>query len=130
MQQKRGVVSGGVALRRGASGVDAALIDQEPDQAVHRGIVGAADQRRRLTLLSDQARQDQPVQVVRERRGGDPQLLLQSADRQSRIAGSHERAIDLESRRVAERFELFCCFFDFHGNNYKLAIRRRQALFP
>ena len=104
-------------LVRGASGVDATFIDQEPDQAVHRGIVGAANQRRRLTLLSDQARQDQPVQVVRERRGGDPKLFLQSADRQPVVARPNERAIDLKARRVAERFELFCGFFDFHGNS-------------
>src|ERR1700722_14830564 len=63
---------GDVAFCRGASRVDTALIHQESDQTIHRRIVGAADQRRGVTLLSDQARQNQPVQVVRQGRSGDP----------------------------------------------------------
>ena len=119
----------GLTLTRGASGVDAAFIDQKPNEAVHCGIVGAANERRRLTLLSDQARQDQPMQVVRKRRGGDPQFLLQMPDRQPIIARPNERSIDLKARGVAERFELFCGFFDFHGNMCSARQRERQCLF-
>src|SRR4051812_17061575 len=53
--------------------------------------------------------------MVRERRRRDLQLLLQPPDRKAGIAGAHQCAIDLEPRRVAERLELLCCFFDFHG---------------
>ena len=35
----------------------------------------------------------------------------------------------MEPRWIAERFELFCGFFDFHGNTYKLAIDRGKQLF-
>jgi hypothetical protein len=116
-------------LARGASGIDATLIDQEPDQAVHRGIVGAADERRRLTLLSHQARQDQPMQVVGERRGGDAEFLLQVTNRQPLIACPNERPVKLEACRVAKRFKLLRCFFDFHGNNRNSANVGRQVIF-
>ena len=106
----------GLTLPRSASGVLATFIDQKPNKAVHCGIVGAADERRRLALLRDQARQNQPMQVVRKRRGGDPQFLLQMTNRQAVVARPNERSIDLEARRVAERFKLLRGFFDFHGN--------------
>ena len=107
---------GGFALPRSASGVLATFVDQKPNKAVHRGIVGATDERRRLTLLRDQTSQNQPMQVVRERRGGDPQSHLEMTNRQATIARPNERAIELEAGRVTERFELLRCFFDFHGN--------------
>ncbi len=37
------------------------------DEIVHHGVVGAADQRRRLALLADQPGQDQAMQMVRQR---------------------------------------------------------------
>ena len=69
--------------------------------------------------------------MMGERRGRDAEFFLQTADRQSVVAGAHERAIDLEPGRIAERFELFCRFFEFHGNMYyaDLPLHSRQALF-
>ena len=46
----------------------------------------------------------------------DLEALLHPADRQARISRPHQRAVDLEPRRVAERFELLGCLFDVHGN--------------
>lgn len=119
----------GVALHGGAFCVDAAFGDQEFDQAVHRRIIGAADQCRHLTFLADQARQDQAMQMMGERRSRDVEFFLQVADRQPVIAGPHERAIDLEPGRIAERFELFRCFFDFHGNITIRGVLGRQVKF-
>jgi hypothetical protein len=101
--QKEGLC-GGVALRGNALCVDAAFVDQEPDQAIHRRIIGAADQRRHLTFLADQTRQDQAVQMMGERRSRDAQFFLQAADRQAVIAGANECAIDLEPGRIAASF--------------------------
>ncbi len=101
-----------LVLPRGASDVPTTFIDQKPNKTVHRGVVGPADESRRLTLLSHQPRQDQPMQVVRERRGGDLEFVLQATNRQSIVAGPNQRFIELEARRAAERLELLCCFFD------------------
>ena len=57
------------------------------------------------------------MQMMRERRGGDLQFLLQVADRQSFITRPDERSVKPKARRVAKRLELFCRFFDFHRNN-------------
>ena len=68
------------------------------------------------------------MQMMGERRGRKPKLLLQAADGKARIAGAHEGSIDLEPRRIAEGFELFCCLFDFHGNR-DMRPRRPSTLF-
>ena len=77
------------------------------------------------------------MQMVRERRSRDLQLLLQPPDRKAGIAGAHQCAIDLEPRRVAERLELLCCFFDFHRINMtpgragvKLYFEKVRSSFP
>jgi hypothetical protein len=67
---------GSLALRRTARRVEAAFIDQESDQAVNGRIVGAADERRNMTLLGDQPSHNQPMQMVGKRRGGDPEFIL------------------------------------------------------
>ena len=69
------------------------------------------------------------MQMMRKRRRGDAELFLQAAHRQTIVAGAHERAIDLEARRIAERFELLCRFFEFHGNSVTPGVASRQALF-
>ena len=46
-----------------------------------------------MTLLSHQSRQDQPMEMMRERRGGDMQFLLHVADRQPFITRPNERSI-------------------------------------
>jgi hypothetical protein len=102
---------GGLALASRAGGIDATLIDQKADEAVHRGIVGAADQRRHPALLRDESGQDQPMQMMRKRGGREAEFFLQAADRQAVVAGANERAIDLEPGRIAERFELLCRLF-------------------
>ena len=53
---------------------------------------------------------------MRECRGGNLQFLLHAAHRKPGTARAHERSIDLEPDRVAERLELLGGFFDFHGN--------------
>jgi hypothetical protein len=70
------------------------------------------------------------MQVVGKRRSGNPELILQTADRQTVVAGADERAIDLEPGRIAERFELLCRLFDFHGNKHDPAHAHRQGVFP
>ena len=70
------------------------------------------------------------MQVMGERRGGDPEFLLQMTDRQALIASPNERSVELEARWVAKRFELLRRFFDFHGNNANLVIVGRQVIFP
>ena len=68
-----------------AHGIGAAFVGQKAEQRVHRRIIRPADQRRRLPLLRHQPGQDQPVQMMRQRRGGDADPLLQPADRQARM---------------------------------------------
>ena len=46
------------------------------------------------------------MQVVRQRRSGDADALLQPADRQAGITGADQRPIDLQTGRVAKRLEL------------------------
>ena len=65
--------------------IHAAFVGEKAQQRVHRRIIRPADERRRLPLLRHQPGQDQPVQMMRQRRGGDPQLLLQPC----RPAGRH-----------------------------------------
>ena len=48
-----------------------------------------------MTLLRHQPRLDQPVQMVGERRGGNPQFFLQVADRQPFITCPNQRPIHL-----------------------------------
>ncbi len=112
---------GSLSLARGTGRVDTAFIYEKADEVVHGRVVGTADQRGRLTFLRHQAGQDQPMQVMRERRGRDPEFLLQAADRQPAVAGPDESPINLKPRRVSERFKLLCCLFDIHGNKLQLA---------
>ncbi len=56
------------------------------------------------------------MQVVRQRRGCDPDLLLEATNRQPPVPRPHQRAINFKARRVAERFELLRRFFDFPRN--------------
>ena len=44
--------------------------------------------------------------------------LLDAADGQTLVAGAHQDPVELQAGRIAERFELGCCFFEFHGNSY------------
>ena len=77
--------SGGVLRLGSASGIGAALVGQEADQAVHRRIVGPADQGRGLPLLRHQSGQQEPLEVVRERRSRNPEALLDLPDGQARL---------------------------------------------
>ena len=58
-----------------------------------------------------------------------PELLLHAADRQSLVARTHEDAVDVQARRVAERFELRCCLFEVHGAKLSLGKRVGQLNF-
>ena len=98
-RQKREVQAAASPCSAVHSAIDAALVDQKADQAVHRGIVGAAKERRRLTLLRDQTREDQPMKMVGKRRSRDPELFLQAAHRQPFVTCPDEGAIHLEPRR-------------------------------
>src|SRR5829696_1626013 len=117
------------ARSRDADAVGAALVGQEAEEATHRRIVRPADQRGALTLLLHETGQDEPMQMVRERRSRDLQLLLQPPNGKAGIAGAHQCAIDLEPRRIAERLELLCCFFDFHRTKMTPERAGCQAVF-
>jgi len=84
--KKESPSGGGFVLPRSAFRILATFVDQKPNKAVHRGIVGPADERCCLTLLRDQASQYQPMQVVRECRRSDPEFLLEMTHRQATIA--------------------------------------------
>src|SRR5882724_10185523 len=96
------------------SGVRAAFRRQKAEKLIHGGIVRPADQHRRAPLLRDEPGQYQPMQMMREGRGGDAELFLQTADGEPRVAGTDEDSIDLQARRVAERFKLRGCVFELH----------------
>jgi hypothetical protein len=112
--------SGGVLRQGSASGVGAALVGQEAEKAVHRRVIGPADQGRGLPFLCHQSRQQEPLEVVRERRSRNAEALLDLPDGQARLAGPHQGTVDLESGGVPERFELLGCLFDVHGNSMDL----------
>src|SRR5690606_21926970 len=103
-------------LRRVAA-VRAAFVGEEPDQRLHGGIVRAADQRGRLPLLGDEARVDKALQVVRQCRSCDAELVLHAADRKAFRAGADEDAVEMEPGRVADGLQPGGCYFEFHGNS-------------
>ena len=84
----RQISGGGFALTIGASGLDATLVNQKPDQAIHRVTVSAADECRYLTLLRDQISQDQSMQMMGECRTSTAELFLQTADRETSVKGT------------------------------------------
>src|SRR5262245_43570603 len=55
----------GRASDRGAAGLGAAFVHQEPDQPTHDRIVGAADERCGVALLSDEPDDEQRLEVMR-----------------------------------------------------------------
>jgi hypothetical protein len=97
------------------AGIGTALVGEKPDERVHRRIVRPTNQGRRLPLLCHQPCLDQALQVMRERRRGDPEPILKAADGEALGASAHKDAVDAEARRVAERLQLTSCCFDFHG---------------
>lgn len=103
-------------LRRTAS-VGTAFVGEVADQSLHRWILGAADERGRLPLLAHQPRFDQPLAVMRQGGRRDPEPILNAANGQSLVACTHKDPIDVQARRVAERFELRCCLFELHGKS-------------
>ena len=106
-----------------------ALVGEIADECVHRGKLGAADQRRRLAFLRDQAGIDEALAVMRQRGSRDVQLFLDTPDWEARFARSHEDAINVEACRVAEGFKLSGCFFEFHGNRLGCRKHGRQGYF-
>src|SRR4051794_39215562 len=97
--------------------LDAALLDQKTHQAAHRVIVGVAHQRRRLALLQDEASDDERLDVVRERRGRDLQLVLQAPNGEAGPARAYQSTIDFQPGRITEGFELGGSIVEFHARS-------------
>ena len=108
--------SGGLSGSIRAAFVNAAFVGEEAEKRIHGRIDRAADQGGGLSLLRNETVSDQPLKVVRQGRGRDPQALLHLMDGQTTVSGADQCSIELEARRVTERFELLRCFFDVHGN--------------
>lgn len=115
-------------LRR-AAGIGAAFVSEETDQRIHGRIMCAADQRCRLPLLGNEVGIDEPTQMMRQCRSGHIHAILHGANGQALVSGAHQEAIDAKPGRVAQRFELRRCFFEFHGNMNSDDDRRRQVVF-
>lgn len=99
-----------------AAFLDAAFVGEEAEKCIHGRIDRAADQGGGLSLLRDETIPDQPLKVVRQGRGRNPQALLHLMDGQTTVSSADQRSIELEARRVTERFELLRGFFDVHGS--------------
>lgn len=54
------------------------------------------------------------MQMMRKRRGGDADPLLQAPDRQAGVTGTNEYAIDLQAGGIAKRLELSGGVFELH----------------
>lgn len=115
-------------LRR-AAGIGAAFVSEETDQRIHGRIMRAADQRCSLPLLGNEVGINEPAQMMRQRRGSHAHAILHRANRQALVPGAHQEAIDAQPGRVAQRFELSRCVFEFHGNMNGDDDRRRQVVF-
>src|SRR5262249_26953992 len=112
-----------------ADRVGAAFIDQVADEPGHRRIVRPAEEGRGLALLRDQSCLPEVTDVMREGRGREPDLLLKDAAWQTVFAGAHERPIDLQAHRTAQRLKLVGCYFEFHRNNMTSQETRRKNYF-
>src|SRR3954471_11247313 len=113
----------GQAARR-ASAFDAAFFQHVFDKAAHHRVVGVADQGRALARLCHQPDPDQRLEMVRQRRGGDVEALLQLADCHPLLAGAHQRAVDAEPSGVAESLQADSGVVELHAPN----VARRTAL--
>jgi hypothetical protein len=111
--------SGGILRLGPVPDVRAALVGQEADEGVHRRVVGPADESCGLPFLRHQPSQQEPLEVMRERRARNAEALLDLPDREARLSGPHKGAVDLEPGGVPERFELLGCLFDVHGNKMR-----------
>ena len=58
------------------------------------------------------------------------QFLLDMTDGQPLIAYPNEGSVNAQACRIAERLELPCHFFDFHGNRNSSKQLECQSLFP
>ena len=76
-------------LRRAAL-IHAALVRQVAEQRGHGRILGMADQAGAGPLLPDEAPVDQPLQMMREGRGRQPDLLLHLAHSHAAATGAHQ----------------------------------------
>ncbi|BCB20186.1 hypothetical protein OCUBac02_30800 [Bosea sp. ANAM02] len=108
--------SGGLTGSLRAAFLDAAFVGEEAEKGIHGRIDRAADQGGGLSLLRNETVPDQPLKVVRQGRGRDPQAFLHLIDREATMTRANQCSIELEARRITERFELLRCFFDIHGN--------------
>src|SRR3546814_127099 len=54
--------------------------------------------------------------MVRQSRARNIELLLDAPDRQALRPGPHQHSVDLQAGRIAQSFELGCCYFQFHRN--------------
>ena len=73
-----------------------------------------AHQRGGFSHLANQANHHQRFDVMRKGRGSDLQLVLQAADRQTRVARANQRSVDFKPGRIAQGFEVCCCVIKLH----------------
>ena len=92
-------------------------------------VVGAADQCRGLPLLRDEARVDQPLEMMGQRRRCETEFLLDAAHRQTFVTGANQGPIKLKSRRVAERFELAMPLFRVSSKYARRQLRTASSEF-
>ena len=93
---------GGARFIRDAAAICTTFVGEVPDQGVHRRIVCAANERRRLTFLRNQPGVEQAMQVMGEGGRRDPELPLQATDRESRVPRTNQGAVDPKARRITQ----------------------------
>jgi len=94
--------------------VRAALRRQEIHQPPHRIEVRMTDEGRGFPDLTDQPDRDQGLDMMRQRRCRDLELVLQASNWHARMPCPDQRPEDLEPRPVTQRFEACRCIVDLH----------------
>jgi hypothetical protein len=100
--------------------VRAALVGKEAEEIAHNRIIGPAHEGGGLPLLRHETGHDEPVEVVRERRGRDREALLELPDGKARSSRANECPVEVEPGRIPEGFELLGGLFEFHGNKMNI----------
>jgi hypothetical protein len=115
---------------RAAVGAGAAVFHEIVDQRIHRGIVGAIDQRAVLALLHDQPGVPKLGQVEGQGAVGDAELLGDRTGRQALVAGLHEQPEQGETVLLRQRTKRFDRTVGTHPSGSSPSALQRRSRAP
>jgi hypothetical protein len=107
----------------------ATVLSEEGNQAIHHIKAGGIDHRTAIAADSDKAGKAEPVEMKRERVGGEVELFGDLASRHSLRAGLHKQAKDFEPIILRERSERGDSIFRFHISTNIELMSSRQVPF-